>query len=240
MIFTDGIDWKAFLTSFQDLQVEYEGQNISIQAIEKKSDGAFLIRLNVPPEANKAEIESHAKESYETQLKIIEAEHRTELKSLEAYYQKEIITLHKKQGADMMEIARLLASRPMNVEAKAVSGERTINTGGGQYRETNLHDDSRYVETKDSSTYYENYNPSQQTLAEAAEEIQKLLKQLELTNPTATEAEKVAYVNDETTPRFKRKAVAALKAAGETAIDEFLDNPYAKVGKAAIMGWMES
>jgi len=34
--------------------------------------------------------------------------------------------------------------------------------------------------------------------------------------------------------------ISALKAAGDTAIDEFLQNPYAKVGKAAIMGWMDS
>ena len=55
-------------------------------------------------------------------------------------------------------------------------------------------------------------------------------------------------VNDETTPSFKRRAAphefgeraaAALKAAGETAIDEFFQNPYVKVGKAAIMAWIE-
>ena len=84
------------------------------------------------------------------------------------------------------------------------------------------------------------YAPEQkQTLAEAAEEIQKLLKQLEQTNPTATEAEKVAYVNDETTPSFKLRVVGALKAGGQTAIDEFLDNPYVAVGKAVVKGWME-
>nr|WP_322721444.1 hypothetical protein [Nostoc sp. ChiQUE02]MDZ8234544.1 hypothetical protein [Nostoc sp. ChiQUE02] len=78
------------------------------------------------------------------------------------------------------------------------------------------------------------------TLAEAASEIQQLLKQLEQTNPTATQAEKVAYVNDETTPSFKRRAVSALQASGETAIDEFiLENKYLKVAKAAIKGWLQ-
>lgn len=79
-----------------------------------------------------------------------------------------------------------------------------------------------------------------QTLAEAAEEIHKLLKQLKQDNPDATEQEKIEHINDETTPKFKRKVVAALKAAGNTAIDEFLDNSYVKVGKAAIMSWIES
>ena len=81
---------------------------------------------------------------------------------------------------------------------------------------------------------------SRKTLAEAAEEIQKLLKQLEQTDPTATELEKVAYVNDETTPSFKRRVAGALQESGETAIDEFiLENKYLKVIKSAIKGWLQ-
>jgi AbiTii len=81
---------------------------------------------------------------------------------------------------------------------------------------------------------------SKKTLAEAAAEIQQLLKQLEQTNPTATEPEMVAYVTDETTPSFKRRVTGALQASGETAIDEFiLENKYLKVAKAAIKGWLQ-
>jgi hypothetical protein len=80
----------------------------------------------------------------------------------------------------------------------------------------------------------------QQTLAESAAEIQHLLKQLERTNPNVTEIEKVEYVNDETTPSFKRRFVNALKASGEAALDEFiLENKYLKVVKAAAKGWLE-
>jgi AbiTii len=80
----------------------------------------------------------------------------------------------------------------------------------------------------------------QTNLTEAAEEIKQLLKQLEQANPTATESEKVAYVNDETTPSFKRRVVGALQASGETAIDEFiLENKSLKVVKSAIKGWLQ-
>ncbi|MEG5140379.1 MULTISPECIES: hypothetical protein [unclassified Microcoleus] len=78
-----------------------------------------------------------------------------------------------------------------------------------------------------------------QTLAASAKEIQELLKQLEQTNPTATDAEKIAHVNDETTPSFKRRAVGALQAGTESAIEEFLDNPYVNVGKAIVKGWIK-
>ena len=77
------------------------------------------------------------------------------------------------------------------------------------------------------------------TLAEAAAEIQRLLKQLGVSNPNATEVEIVAYVNDETTPSLKRRAVAALKSGSEAAIEEFLDNPYINVGKAIVKSWIK-
>ncbi|MDJ0734496.1 MAG: hypothetical protein QNJ47_10570 [Nostocaceae cyanobacterium] len=77
------------------------------------------------------------------------------------------------------------------------------------------------------------------TLAEAANEIQKLLEQLEKSHPAATEIEKIAYVNDETTPSFKRRIVGALGAGGEAAIEEFLDNSYLNISKAIIKGWIK-
>jgi hypothetical protein len=62
---------------------------------------------------------------------------------------------------------------------------------------------------------------------------------LEQTNPTATESEKITYVNDETTPSFKRRVVGALQAGTEVAIEEFLDNSYVNVSKAIIKGWIK-
>lgn len=88
-----------------------------------------------------------------------------------------------------------------------------------------------------NSTFFQ--SEQKQTLSEAAAEIQKLLKQLEKSNPTATEDEKIAYVNDETTPSFKRRVVGALQAGSEAVIEEFLDNPYVNVGKAVVKGWIK-
>jgi hypothetical protein len=94
--------------------------------------------------------------------------------------------------------------------------------------------------------YYLNGNLNQgserkQTLAEAAAEIQQLLMQLEKSNPTATEAEKVAYVNDETPPALKSRVASAVKAGGEAAVDTLLDNiPYSNVARAIVQGWIYS
>ncbi|MCY7277134.1 MAG: hypothetical protein LH702_26245 [Phormidesmis sp. CAN_BIN44] len=72
MIFRDGIDWKAFFQSFQELRSQYGDENISIQAIEKKSGGAFVICLEVPLEAHKAAINRQAKQLYEGQIRQLE------------------------------------------------------------------------------------------------------------------------------------------------------------------------
>lgn len=91
-----------------------------------------------------------------------------------------------------------------------------------------------------NNTNIYNLEPQKQTLAEAAVQIQQLLKQLEQINSTATEAEKVDYINDETAPSFKRRVAGALQASGEAAIDEFiLENKSLKVVKAAVKGWLQ-
>ncbi|WP_237396954.1 hypothetical protein [Okeania sp. KiyG1] len=86
-----------------------------------------------------------------------------------------------------------------------------------------------------NNTLYQ--SKEKQTLADAAKEIQQLLKQLEETNPTATESEKIIYVNDETTPSFKRRVGCALQAGGEAAIKEALDNSYVNIVMAIVKGW---
>ena len=233
LVFLDGINWEAFLLSLKDLQKEYGQENVGVQGIERKSTETFILHLGVTSEMNKAEIEDKAKQFYESKLQILETQYRAELQAKDRE-----IEIYKKQGSDMTEIVKLLANKPITVEAKAVAENRNINTSGGDYRETNLHNDSRYIETRDNSTYYENYNESQRTLAEAAKEIQNLLKKLEQDKPTANETEKIDYINDETSKGFKKRVVAALMGGGETAIEEFLDNPYVNIGKAIVKGWM--
>jgi hypothetical protein len=89
------------------------------------------------------------------------------------------------------------------------------------------------------STSYETVQ--KQSLAEATAEIQRLLKQLEETNPTATENEQVTYLNIATKIDIKKRIISALKEAGETAIDEFvLENKYLRVVKAATKGWLQA
>jgi len=82
------------------------------------------------------------------------------------------------------------------------------------------------------------YEPKQ-TLAQAAQEIQQLLKQLEENNPDATEAEQKAFVTAMIPPTKRERFFNALKACGKATVEEFLDNPYLNVTLATIEGWQE-
>lgn len=130
LIFTDGIDWQAFFQSFQQLRSQYVGQNLSVQAIEKKRGGAFIVRLEVSSDVNRAAIEASAKDLYKTQLIIIEQRYRDVLKAKEGE-----ITAYKQQSTNLMETIRILASRPINVEATAVAdnSDRRKDLRGAQF-----------------------------------------------------------------------------------------------------------
>lgn len=111
-----------------------------------------------------------------------------------------------------------------------------INTEGGAYVGGNVNTAGGSFVGRDQNIYT---SEQRQTLAEAAAEIQMLLKQLEETNPTSTKIEQVAYINDRVSANFKRRVVGALQAGSEVAIEEFFDNPYIKVGKAIVKGWIK-
>ena len=65
------------------------------------------------------------------------------------------------------------------------------------------------------------------------------MKQLEESNPTATEQEQQAYVNASIPRKLKAKFLSALQAGGKEVMKEFLDNPYLNVGVAILEGWQE-
>jgi len=238
LIFVDGIDWKAFFQSFQELRSQYDDDDLSIQAIEKKSGGAFIIRLEVPPEADKGAIESRVKELYERELQLLETQYRAELHAKERE-----IESYRRESTNMMEIAKLLASKPITVEAKAVvenqSNSDTFNT---DLRNANVGSFANKVQgnARQQTNQHIYALPEKQSLAEVMAEIQTLLKQLDQTNPTATEADKKTFVTAAIPVTRRQRAVGALQTGGKTAIAEFLENPYVNVAIAIVEGWRDA
>jgi uncharacterized protein YjbI with pentapeptide repeats len=122
LIFYNGIDWQAFFTSFQKLKTKSGDSELSIQAIENKNDGALVIRLNVPPENNKAEVENYLRREYDYQLRAIDKIYRYQL---QATYEE--IATYRQQSADVVEIIKMMASRTISPDARILANRRALS-----------------------------------------------------------------------------------------------------------------
>ncbi|MEM8641488.1 MAG: pentapeptide repeat-containing protein [Cyanobacteria bacterium P01_G01_bin.54] len=107
LVFLEGIDWQAFLTTFQNLQVSAEPGELSIQTLSQKSDGSFVISVYAPQVVDKAAIEQAFKLQYASELKRIEAAYQDELQlrdgELEAY---------RRANTNLNRLLERLASTP--------------------------------------------------------------------------------------------------------------------------------
>jgi uncharacterized protein YjbI with pentapeptide repeats len=221
LIFKDGIDWQAFFRSFQELRSKYSDQELSVQAIERKGTGAFIIRLDVPSEANKAAIESSARSLYEKNLELMEMRYHAELKA----HDSEIET-YRQQNIHLLEITRILSSKPVNLLIE--SGDNvlppTININGDIHGSMNIQSISHH-----------------QNLSETAQEIQALLEKLTQQN-THTSDEILPKVHQviEQNPILKEKLVKALKVGGIQALTAILDQSSARIPASVVAGWLEA
>jgi hypothetical protein len=154
--------------------------------------------------------------------------------------QSEKIEIYKKQSAEAMELAKLAASRPINItqtQGNNMAGDRNIHMGDkGNYIERNEGD---YVQ---GNKYM---GEEKQTLAEAAAEIQALLKQLEETYPTDSTANQMvvaakAVEKIEGNPTLKQKAISAVTEGGIAAFEKAIDNPAGAFIAGAVKGWKEA
>ena len=139
LIFRDGIDWRAFLQTLKDVQVQHEDAALEIQSIENKGDGVIVVRLNADPAADKEQIHFAFTQGYTKALAEAEQKYKAELQAAKINHQEEIIALYRERNADVKEIASLMAQKPITVEATAISeskemqgndNSQNINVGG--------------------------------------------------------------------------------------------------------------
>jgi uncharacterized protein YjbI with pentapeptide repeats len=107
LIFRHGIHQKAFNYSLNQLQVEQEDIPLSIRSLEKKNNGVVVVRVDVPPEADKTQLHRDFQRHYNLALQAIEAKYQAELQAKD-----EQIELYRQQRADWKEVVQLLTSRP--------------------------------------------------------------------------------------------------------------------------------
>ena len=101
--------------------------------------------------------------------------------------------------------------------------------------------DPRLFQNHQSKTVYTN-EFQQQDVAEAAKDIQELLKQLDETYPSDTTAGKMKIATEVITqidnnPTKEQRMLSAIKAGGVTAFEQLLNHPAASFVIAALKDW---
>ncbi|BCL35769.1 pentapeptide repeat-containing protein [Nostoc sp. MS1] len=134
LIFRNGIDWKAFVSTFKKVQEDNQDTELAIQSIANKGDGVVVVKLDVPDGTDKEKIHSDFMQNYQLALQAVEEKYKAQLQAKDNE-----ITIYRQQSADMKEIISLLANKPINVqvdnkvETKAMTNSndssRNINIG---------------------------------------------------------------------------------------------------------------
>ncbi|MBD2567270.1 hypothetical protein [Anabaena lutea] len=117
-----------------------------------------------------------------------------------------------------------------------MAGDRTINTGGGNYNERI---EGNYIQ----GNYYA--AGQLQSLSEAAAEIQKLLEQLGKSYSTETTAGKKAIATEtisqiDSNPTLAARILSALKGGSVSAFEQFLNHPAASFVISALEDWQKT
>jgi len=123
LIFKNGIDWQAFIVSLDKLKekikIENDKGEVSVQSIENKGDGVFVVRLNVPPDSDKEKIHSEFTQEYDEQIKVIEEKYRlllehkeNEIKNRERVIEK-LLKKKAKEAQVKAQIVRVNRRKPL-------------------------------------------------------------------------------------------------------------------------------
>lgn len=132
LIFRNGIDWKAFIQTFRQVQVQQEGAEIAIQSIENKGDGVVVVKLNAAPGLDKTAVHQSFMSGYQTAFQEAEERYKAQLHAKD-----EQIQDYRQQNANMQEVVKLLAARPINVDVQAIAESKTVQ-GNDQSQNFNV------------------------------------------------------------------------------------------------------
>ena len=107
LIFDRGIDWSAFSQTWQQIQIENSGITLTIRSIENKSGGMTVVKVDLPESLDKSQFHQDFTQSYDRELRLLEARHRAELDSRERE-----LAIHREQQTSLQNILQALVARP--------------------------------------------------------------------------------------------------------------------------------
>ncbi len=221
LIFSNGIDWSAFYTSFNNLRVEDDYQDFSLKAIEQKDDGTFVVRINTAHlnQVEKGELEKSLLQNYHSILDSKE----NQIKSLNSHneFLQEMLEFNKKQGADLVNIVKTMAEKDNQTNYNF----QGANIGGG------------FAAKDYTGNVINNYDYS--SLNETVTKIDTLINELCENSPVNSTTQQMTVATQvveriENDPNWKQKAIKACK---QGLLETIRTNPIGAFVAGAIEGW---
>jgi uncharacterized protein YjbI with pentapeptide repeats len=139
LIFRDGMDWKALMNTLKEVQVQNEDTPLQVQAIENKGNGVFIVKVHVPPDANKEKIHQEFTEIYQIKAQLTA--------------QDEQLKFLREQNTDLMQIIKIQANNQTKVEISYNKQDQSQAITVGQ---------DLTIEAKDSTVNLRDINSSTQ------------------------------------------------------------------------------
>ena len=106
LIFQNGIDWKAFVNAFDQVQNQNRDTELAIQSIENKGDSVVVVKVAVPENADKEKIHSDFTQNYQLSLAAVEEKYKAVLQAKD-----EEINFHRQQSGKIPEMIISLANK---------------------------------------------------------------------------------------------------------------------------------
>ena len=116
LIFQGGLDWQALQTMMAEANAQQaeDAAPLSIRSIENKDDGVVVVRVDAPPDADKAAIHADLNERYTTALAALEAKYQYQLQAKD-----EQISIYREQQDSWRAIAQSLAAKPLTDQPRS-------------------------------------------------------------------------------------------------------------------------
>jgi uncharacterized protein YjbI with pentapeptide repeats len=223
LIFRNGVDWKAFAYAFQQLQIENEADELAIASIENKGDGVVVIRIKAAPTADKPKLHGDFMQVYEVVHKTLEAQYQARLEDKDKHIN-QLFALVQSSQLQNSEVTKRMTDTPkFNFNAPVGNVADTVQAGG-----------------KMQAIQHNYAAETKQNLAEAAKEIQDLLYQLSLTNPSSTDVVAAVHQEIRRNPTLKARLISALKAGGLEALKAIFNHPLFSIPAETVKGWLEA
>ncbi|MGK7942269.1 MAG: pentapeptide repeat-containing protein [Crocosphaera sp.] len=241
LIFNGSIDWKTFAKSLSDLQVEAGDYSLSVQSIEKKTNGSFLIRVSVPSQIDKEKIE----ESFWNKYNLILDAKNDQINFLNQEIdlkRNEIIT-KQKENDRLLKLVETMASTDKSQASHNTTIPLPTSTMNFYYSGASGDINTVIGDRNQQDTIVNN---PQRNLAEAAAEIQQLLEQLESTYQSDYSVNSTlgkmllaskAIQEIENDKSWKERAI---KAVQQGSLEALISHPVGGFIASAIQDWKET